>query len=666
MKKSKGINMLPVLIAFFLLMTFISGMTENKSKPLIKEVDTPRSVTAGKTFNLSVSAFDEFGLDLIKIEFGEEIINLDAEGKKEVTLSIDLKAKKLGKQIIKVVAVNVKKISSNPVEKTINVVGVVKPAKVYKVRKEQIKTIKTVKPSLLKIDPDALVFVSSLTISPHPILVGQTSDAVVKLTKEAPEGGINLDVELRNPEGTFAGGFEQYEFSIAVPEGETGTSFKLRSSAEYPEGVLINLYKGKKHFKKEVKVLIPPKIEKLYLEQDPPNPPWELLAGEQVKGKIKLDKPAYSQGTEVKLAVEGPDAELVTVEPETVIIQKDETEGSFDIRLGVTAIDYFTLNASTLLSSKSIAVMVEPAVKISSFYTEPMYFHRGENGKGTVVLNRPATPGGIEVKIAKYGNGAQFIEVPQSLFIDEDRKEASFEIKVDNNAKAKWVFNLKASCNKKSEKILGMKIWPFEVKSLLIEPYILVDRPSEVTVKLNVPSPPQGMEFSFKIWDFTKDNWAYGFEKTMYRFTIPQGSDQTSFSIKTDTEYPQGVDIILSCTEDDIYLKKRVEVTPKQKIESIVISPQPVLSGRSALGTVILNRPDVEGQTTWVTLKVLSESAVSYVEMDEKIPVPINQTEANFLIKIAPDFHDDFFIELSLPSGHKKAIRIKVEENRHQ
>jgi hypothetical protein len=149
----------------------------------------------------------------------------------------------------------------------------------------------------------------------------------------------------------------------------------------------------------------------------------------------------------------------------------------------------------------------------------------------------------------------------------------------------------------------------------------------------------------------------------MHSFSFQQNSKNITIPIKTDREYPRGVDFIVTCRSDDIYYKKRINVISEQLIKSLTVSPQPILKGRSGIGTIILNRADLAGSSTIVTLTNLSEPTKAYVEIDDKLIIPINQTTGSFRIKIDPTFPGSkFFLKAQIPSGSSKSIEVKIGE----
>ena len=79
-------------------------------------------------------------------------------------------------------------------------------------------------------------YISSLTIEPDTVVVGQAASATLKLAMSAPEGG--LDVEVRClVNNTYAGAFDPNPLTVSVPAGETEVSFALQPSGYYHDPV---------------------------------------------------------------------------------------------------------------------------------------------------------------------------------------------------------------------------------------------------------------------------------------------------------------------------------------------------------------------------------------------------------------------------------------------
>lgn len=654
--KKKFIKILLVILFLFFTAQFVSATS--LSKPQITDLSVPLSAKYGKSFEVKGTAKSIIGVKSVIIKYQNENISLPGNGTKLFNFVTKLKAKKIGLSKIQFIALDIHGTKSEVKEKNINIIGSITIAK------GKFETIKksTVNIHSFKNPKKYVPIIFSVSAHSAVVIVGQTAKFSIKTNIPAPAGGLIFDVSIKDSSGNPAYSFDKREFTQVMPQGSYVSVFTLKSSKHYSNKVDMYVSLSRNTRKLSLSVIQPAEIQDLKMDGEGDADVVTIKTDTNKKCTILLDKPSTPGGTKVTLSKEGPDATHASIQPDSIIIPEGENSGIISLQTRIQATKYYVVKAKTFSKSSVLTVNIIPDVQLSSFKLVPFHFHQGQSVEGVVKLSANAHTGGQLIKLFKTEYGAQFVTMPEQITIPEGMDEGKFNVQISKDAKPKSKVSFTAYLSSQDKIKQPYTILPFKLIYFAINPPLMEKQESSLKLKISGPAPEGGLACLMKIrTPLPNDNWAYGFDNNSYRFTFLHNTDSVTIPLKSDREYPKGVDIIISCSSNDIYSKKHFPVTSVQRIKTFTVV-QPIAPGRIGLGTVVLNRPDHEGNITKVTITNLSESAKNFVEIPAEVIVPINQHEISFMVKVLKEIPNDrFFLKASLPSGESESIEVKIK-----
>jgi hypothetical protein len=225
-----------------------------------------------------------------------------------------------------------------------------------------------------KTPPPSNVNISSVTVTPNPVVAGKTATGKVTLTAPAPAGGavISLSDDLAAttmPASiTVAAGTTTKTFSITTANvGSTAQSGTVRaaSGASVATTAL---------------TVQPLALNSVVLS------PTTAVGGNNVTGTVNLNGPAPAGGIVVALS----DNLAATTVPASVTVAAGANKATFTIKTTVVTVKQTgTVTATMNGASKTAALAVRP-IGVLSVSVTPNPVKGGSSMTGTVTLERPA------------------------------------------------------------------------------------------------------------------------------------------------------------------------------------------------------------------------------------------------------------------------------------
>jgi len=575
-----------LLLILFILILFISslvsislsGTVQSEEAPSVIKVVMPASVAYGESFTATITATSKIGIDYVGFQYEGRTVRRGANGQKNVTLSVQFKATKLGLQHLRIIAVDKNRTQSKSVTKTINVMARIKEKEVYTVKPDDPP--KKVEPQKFEIDTSAIVYVSSLSIEPKPIFADQPSTATVTLNNPAPRGGLDLVVEVKSPEGRHAAGFGS-PFRIQVPAEEKQSTFQLRTSKELPQRAHVSVIHGNRRVTEEVDVVWPPKISQLIIE------PLIVHAGEEAKATVKLWDAALKEGTEVILSTDHPEAVSL---PSRIVIPEGEKDGTFDFRISREAPGYITIKTKTsALSSKQIKLPVNPPVIISSVSVEPKPVIVDQAATATVRLKEPAPEGDLNLKVeftTKAGSIANTFGPQFNIKIPAGETRGSFNLLASTAHPGGVVVNVVQGGYRVTEEV--PVVWPPAIESFVIVPQPAVKgETAQATITLRAPALQGGAVVKL----VPRESEAMNIPAEI---RISEGERTGNFEIQISREAPNSISIEAQASSIS-KMWASVSLNAPKFISSVSVDQKKILIDQLAYATAVLKEPAPEG-----------------------------------------------------------------------
>lgn len=239
---------------------------------------------------------------------------------------------------------------------------------------------------------------ASLTLSQSSVLSGATVTGTVTLTSAAPAGGALVTL------GASMEGDVIAPPSVTVPAGSLSANFTTVPAPEtpFPRWVMVQAHYGTSGGS-----------QARILEIDPaPGAPTllaigpagqDVIGGNPARGSVALVIPAPAGGAIVDLSTDNPTYIHV---PTSVTIAEGNSAASFTI--DTSAVSTYPTGGNVTASvggvTKSIFVTVHPDPNappiLQSVSLSPTTVTGGNNVTGTIFLNSPAPPGGVEATLS--------------------------------------------------------------------------------------------------------------------------------------------------------------------------------------------------------------------------------------------------------------------------
>ncbi|MDO8585279.1 MAG: hypothetical protein Q7R85_04160 [bacterium] len=389
----------------------------------------------------------------------------------------------------------------------------------------------------LKAAPAARSTVAALALSPASVIGGATSVGKITLVKPAPVGGQEVMLLLMAPNNTLS-----FPAKVTVSAGATTGIFNITTKAvNSPLNVTITATLGMGSPKQAAVLTINPTpiltVSALSIS------PATVTGGDSAIGTVTLSGPAPTSNKVVRLSASPSDSLII---PGNVVVKASETSATFDIKTKkVTSAASAIITATLDSSQKTASLTINSAPAVCA---------------GTCVRSDQPGPSGM------MGQGTD--SCPSA-------KTGSYRCR------------LFSTCYYYTPQVCYV---PIPIPLILnVSPASVINNTSAVgTVILGYPAPAGGqvVQLSANTSAVTVPTNA----------TVPAGATMGTFEIKTNT-----VSSIARATIEATLGNYRgsatltVEPTPPPPIFAFTVSPNSLVNGGSAVGTVTLSNPAPAG-----------------------------------------------------------------------
>lgn len=504
------------------------------------------------------------------------------------------------------------------------------------------------------------VILSSLSVEPQPVIVGQESTATVRLKEPAPEGGLNLRVDFSRRDGSPVSVFGP-ECNLAIPAGEMQRTFPLNAANDLRENVVVSVFQGGYSVTEEVNVVWPPAIESFVIDPSP------AVKGETARATVILKGPALYGGTPVLLFPREPNAMII---PDEITIPEGEKTGRFEIQISREAPGTISIKAQTSSQSDMWAsVSLNPPMYISSVSVDQQRIAIDEVAKATVSLKEPAPEGGLyltpEIRDLQGGRHACF-GVSSRISVPAGEMTATFSFIVRESMKSEALCGTKVNVtvnqggHEVSEKV--EVVCPPAVEAISIDPMPpLKGETAKTTIALSEPAHSGGTKVTLSLAESAR--------LTMpFEITIPEGQKTGSFDINI---FPNADDhfTVVARTSSVRSKAQTFQAVPPLVVTSLTVDPLPIVVDEESRGTATFKGPVTEdGFEFEVFIKAPDgSSAWGFDGPRFSVTAPASVVQTTFPLKTTREYPDGAVVHIlykGIPIAEKRvevAARQKIE-----
>ncbi|HJU55889.1 MAG TPA: hypothetical protein VJ715_14995 [Pyrinomonadaceae bacterium] len=358
--------------------------------------------------------------------------------------------------------------------------------------------------------------------------------------------------------------------------------------------------------------------------------------GGTVTGTVTLTGAAPAAGAVVTLS----DNLAATTVPPSVTVPAGVKTKTFTITTtAVTSSQSGTVTASYGGVSKTAPLAVEPNALLS-VKVNPISAAGGVNVTGTAVLNGPAPVGGAVVTLS---DNIAATTVPPSVTIPAGASSKTFTItSVIVNAAQTGIVTAKLGAVTKTA---ALTIRPPVFSSVKLNPASVAGGNDVTgTVSLDGPALSTGAVVTLS------DNLTAA--TTPASVTIPPGAKSANFTIKTTSVTVKQTGTV---TASRAGVVRTAALTVRLVgVQSVTVSPNPIAGGRSATGTVTLER--LSPANTVVTLS----DNLAATTVPASITVPANTLSKTFTITTTPVVSNQAGTLTATANGEPRSLSLKV------
>lgn len=401
----------------------------------------------------------------------------------------------------------------------------------------------------------------SLSISPYSVTGGTSAYGTVHLNGPAPSATvINLSKGASDPVSVPA--------SVTIPANSTDSQqFAIATSAvqSVANSVVTASYAGA-----SVTcglAVNPIQISSVSLD------PSQVVGGNPSTGTVTLSGAAPPGGVTVTLSSSDPSVALPDA---SVTVPEGQTSAPFNVTTSaVSYASYINIQAGYGGLSNYGYLTVTPLLE--SVALDDNTVVGGGTVSGTVTLYGAAPPGGDLIALNSDSDSATV--TPVSVTIPAGQNTATFQVSTSPVAQEAYA-NITASDSESS-----VETW-LDIEPLLaymtLDPYSIYSGGiSQGTIVLNAEAPPGGVTIVLSSSDTTVAT-------VPASVTVPSGSSiSPSFTITAQAVATNASTIISGTYNSTDTVQANLYVQPL--LSSVSISPNPVISGGSATGTVNLS-----------------------------------------------------------------------------
>ncbi len=435
---------------------------------------------------------------------------------------------------------------------------------------------------------------SSLSLSPPTVTGGSSSTGTITLNGPAPAGGVSISLSSGNT------AVATVPTSVAVAAGATSVQFPVTTSmvTSVSSAAISASYAG---VSASQTLTVNPIQVSVSLS------PTSVVGGNPSTGTVTLSGQAPANGLTVTLS--SSNTTVATV-PGNVIVAAGQTSATFTVTTtAVTSSTSVYITAAYGGLSNYAYMTVQPLLR--SISVSPYSVIGGNPATGTVTLNDLAPSGGTVITLSSSSAAAS---VPASVTVAAGATTQTFAVTTTTVTQNTSV-NLSAS-NAGTTVSAGLYLQPL-LANLWLNPSSVYGGGTSVgTVTLNAAAPSGGITITL-----ASSNTAVA--TVPASIPVAAGATSATFNIATSAVSVSSSSSI-SAAYGGVTLQQTLSVVPL--LASVSLSPNRVIGGGSATGTVNLSGPAPSGGIT-VTL-ASDNTAVATVPAN--VAVAAGTTSAQF------------------------------------
>ncbi|MCU1237687.1 MAG: hypothetical protein JWP63_5654 [Candidatus Solibacter sp.] len=341
--------------------------------------------------------------------------------------------------------------------------------------------------------------------------------------------------------------------------------------------------------------------------------PTFLNAGDTALLTVGLNGVARSGGVMVMLRSTNPAA----VVPAQLTISEGRASAQTSVTtLVVPAVVVATIQAQVGLVTQSTLLEIDPqnTVQLSRLTISPSSLLGGRNFTGTVLLSGTAPAAGAAVAVTSDNDA---VRPPAIVTVPFGQSSMDFTI-ASLPVTTLQAATVTASYNRSTTTAKVTVLPPLQLT--LDQSSIVAGLSVTATVTLGEQAPAAGAVITMQSSD--------GAVKVPLSVTVPAGQTAQTFTVTTTSPITTARIATLTATYGGAKQTVALTVTPQvaATLSKVTVSPNPVMGGNNAQGTVTLTSP----ATTPLVVTLFSASAFAFVPAS--VTVPQGQTEATFPI----------------------------------
>ena len=443
-------------------------------------------------------------------------------------------------------------------------------------------------------------FLSSLSVSPQPVVGGNNATGTVTITGKAPTGGAVISLSSNSAEA-------QVPATVTIPAGQTSTTFPITTSS-YSSTVVATITASEgATVERAFLPIAPPTLASVSLN------PSTVGGGASTTGTVTLTGTAPAGGVAVSLRSSSAD----TIVPFSVTVPAGQSSASFSIStLYYPALVKATITAGSKgVSQQALLTITVPV--LSSVTVNPSTVQGGTSCTGTVTLNGPAPSGGAAVYLTSSSADAL---VPSSVTVLAGQSSANFTIST-----LTYPSNVKATITAGERSVSEQAtLWidAPAVASVSLNPATVVGgAPTTGTVTLTSPALSGGTTVALAS--------SSSVAQVASSVTVPAGQTTATFQVTT-TPYTASVKATIWATADSVRQGAVLSISAAS-LSSLTLNPSSVIGGSSTTGTATLSGPAPTGGVV-----VYLSSSSQYATVPLSVAIPAGQTSATFPVGTNP------------------------------
>lgn len=462
----------------------------------------------------------------------------------------------------------------------------------------------------------ALVALQSFTVAPESVAGGEGATGTVTLAAPAPANGARVTFSSDNSAATIPA-------SILIPSGGTSASVNISTSVVAAPVTVALTATSLDSVAANLEV-VPPDASQGQIGSIAiaPNP---VTSGATATGTVVLTAPAGAGGVLVTLSSNNENASV----PQSIVIPVGETSGTFAVTTSPVSeqatATITAASANSIATNLTLNAVSAGQGQIGSITISPNPVKSGGSATGTVVLASPAPAAGVLINLSSNSGN---VTVPPSIVIPGGETTGTFPVTTTPVAAPETVTVTATSANSVST---NLGLTPPDpgagtIGTLSISPNPVISGNSATgTITLAEPAGPGGVTITLS------SNNSHA--TVPASLVIPAGSSSGTFPVTTTivTEQESAGITATSANQLSVTLTLNPPPATQGDIGSVSISPNPVTSGNSAVGTVTLNSPAPAGG---VLVTLASNNANATVPAS--IVIPAGASSGTFNVQTSP------------------------------